>query len=112
MNNAGIITGEMIGEQLLNNPAYADEELLKPYRVGGERNDNPYVNFYWDFFAQGKPAYVDIAYPTMQDMVELIKDTGGIPIPVSYTHLDVYKRQVKDSGEIARFLLSLILWFY
>ncbi|WP_276933294.1 PHP domain-containing protein [Dielma fastidiosa] len=80
MNNAGIITGEMIGEQLLNNPAYADEELLKPYRVGGERNDNPYVNFYWDFFAQGKPAYVDIAYPTMQDMVELIKDTGGIPI--------------------------------
>lgn len=80
MNNAGIITGEMIGEQLLNNPAYADEELLKPYRVGGARNDNPYVNFYWDYFAQGKPAYVDVAFPTLQDMVELIKDTGGIPI--------------------------------
>lgn len=80
MNNAGIITGEMIGEQLLNNPAYAQEELLMPYRAGGNRNDNPYVNFYWDYFAQGKPAYVEVVFPTLQDMVELIKDTGGIPI--------------------------------
>ncbi len=80
MNKSGIITGEMIAEQLLNNPEYAQAELLRPYRVGGSRNDNPYVNFYWDFFSQGKPAYVEVVFPTLKDMVELVKDTGGIPI--------------------------------
>ena len=27
---------------------------LLPYREGGARGDNPYVNFYWDFYSQGK----------------------------------------------------------
>ena len=79
-NATGVISGEMIGEQCLLNEEYNDLELFKPYREGGNRSDNPYVNIYWDFFAQGKIAHVPISFPTLKDMLELIKDTGGIPI--------------------------------
>lgn len=79
-NNTGIITGEMIAEQCLLNESFNNCELLDPYRTGGSRSDAPFVNFYWDFFSQGKIAYAPMNYPTLKDMVELIKDTGGIPI--------------------------------
>lgn len=79
-NNTGIITGEMIAEQCLLNESFNNCELLDPYRAGGSRSDAPFVNFYWDFFSQGKIAYAPMNYPTLKDMVELIKDTGGIPI--------------------------------
>lgn len=41
-------SGEMFAEVLLAMPEYANHPLLKPYRSGGERSDNPYVNFYWE----------------------------------------------------------------
>ena len=42
-------TGEMFAEVLLGREEYKDHPLLLPYREGGARGDNPYVNFYWDF---------------------------------------------------------------
>lgn len=42
----------MFGEALLKDERYVDHELLKPYRSGGSRSDNPYVNFYWDYYVQ------------------------------------------------------------
>ena len=60
----GIVTGEMIAEAALvqdpENPA------LLPYRPGGARSDNPYVNIYWDFFSQGKPGYVPVAFQSLE----------------------------------------------
>lgn len=50
-------TGEMFAEYLLAHPAYLEHPLLKPYRAGGERSSNPYVNFYWDYYSQGKPCH-------------------------------------------------------
>lgn len=75
----GIITGEMIAEAALvrENQGHS---LLKPYFPGGERADNPYVNFYWDFFSQGKVAYVEIAYMDLSQAISLILETGGIPV--------------------------------
>lgn len=80
MNVNGIITGEMIAEDVLSNPLYENSDLLLPYRAGGERSDNPYVNFYWDFFAQGKACYVKIEYPSLPEIVRLIQETGGYAI--------------------------------
>lgn len=37
-------TGEMFAEYLLAQPEYNDHPLLVPYRAGGARSDNPYVN--------------------------------------------------------------------
>jgi len=76
----GVYTGEMFGEVLLKDPRYMDNELLKPYREGGARSDNPYVNFYWDFYAQGKPCYTDIKFPSMEETIKNINDAGGIAV--------------------------------
>lgn len=69
--------GEIFAEVLLNKNEYMDHEILKPYREGGKRSDNPYVNFYWDFCAQGKPCYVEIKYPCLEETIALIRGNGG-----------------------------------
>lgn len=69
-------TGELIAEVLLTSDKYRSSPLLYPY-IAGDRSDNPYVNFYWDYCAPGKPCHVDIAYPDMQDVVTLIHRNGG-----------------------------------
>jgi 3',5'-nucleoside bisphosphate phosphatase len=78
--NQGIIEGEMIAEAALKDKRNADNELLKPFRSGGRRSDNPYVNFYWDICAQGKPAYAHIEYRSLQETVSTIKAAGGIAV--------------------------------
>lgn len=77
--NGKIPCGELIAEILLTNPKYYNKKL-KPYLNGGLRSDQPYINFYYDFFAQGKPAYVKIDYMSYNDALELILDNGGIPV--------------------------------
>jgi predicted metal-dependent phosphoesterase TrpH len=75
-----IWTGELFAEILLSKDVYKNSKLLKPYRAGGERSDNPYVNFYWDFYAQGKPCFTKIEYPTLGDTVNLIHKHGGVAV--------------------------------
>jgi len=67
----------MFAEILLGKSEYKDSELLFPYRKGGSRDDNPFVNFYWDFYAQGKPCYAKIKYPDLEETVSLIHRNGG-----------------------------------
>jgi len=70
-------TGELFAEVLLNKQEEAENPLLLPYRAGGSRSDNPYVNFYWDFCGPGKSCFVPIRYPDASEMIELIHRTGG-----------------------------------
>lgn len=72
-------SGELIAEVLLSKAKYDYPQLL-PYREGATRGDMPYINFYLDFFAQGKPAYVKVDYMSYKNVIELIADNGGIPI--------------------------------
>lgn len=76
----GIVTGELIAEILLKREDANRCEALLPYLPNGNRCDNPYVNFYWDYFSQGKPAYVPIKYISLSDAVDLIHSTGGIAV--------------------------------
>lgn len=69
--------GELFAEVLLAKPEYAAHPLLQPYRPGGSRSDNPYVNFYWDYYAQGKPCYVNMEYPPMRDITAIIHRNHG-----------------------------------
>lgn len=78
--NGKLPCGELIAEVLLNNPVYHSNKKLSPYMKGGERSDMPYINFYHDYFAQGKPAYVKINYMDFHDAVSLVKSNGGIPV--------------------------------
>lgn len=76
----GIVTGELIAEILLQRQDATEYELLSPYLDGGARSDNPYVNFYWDYFSQGKPAYVPVHFISLAEGVELFHDAGGIAV--------------------------------
>ena len=73
-------TGERFAEAIMQKDAYRDHPMLKPYRPGGARSDNPYINFYWDFYAQGKPCYVEMQFPSMQQALELIHSSGGVAV--------------------------------
>lgn len=73
----GSWSGEMFAEVLLARPEYRDHPLLQPYRPGGSRSDNPYVNFYWDYYAQGKPCHAEMQYPSMEEIVDTIHRNGG-----------------------------------
>ena len=73
-------TGEMFAEVLLAMPEYENHPLLRPYRPGGERSDNPYVNFYWDYYSQGKPCYAKIDYPAMEEIIDIIHRNHGIAV--------------------------------
>ena len=70
----------MFAEVLLNDERYTDHELLKPYREGGPRSDNPYVNFYWDYYAQGKPCYTEVVFPSLEETIQIINNHGGIAV--------------------------------
>ncbi len=75
-----VITGEMLAEIILQDPENAQVALLTDYRPGGKRSDNSYLNFYWDFCSQGKPAFVPIDYINAEELIRIIKSTGGIPV--------------------------------
>ncbi len=76
----GILTGEMIAETALRDERNNDSEVLKPYREGGSRCDNPLINFYWDFLSQGKVAYVKTEFVSASQAIQVIKNAGGLAI--------------------------------
>jgi len=73
-------TGELFAEILLANPAYADHPLLLPYRPGGAEADNPFVRFYWDFYAPGKPCHVKEIYPSLSQVTQIIHRHHGAAV--------------------------------
>lgn len=77
VSHNGVWTGEMFGEVILEKEEYKDHPLLVEYRPGGSRSDNPFVNFYWDFYAQGKPCYTEIVFPSLQEAIDLVHAHGG-----------------------------------
>jgi len=77
INKREIWTGEVFAEVLLAREEYLDHEVLRPYRKGGTRGDNPYVNFYWDYYAQGKPCYSTLIFPDLTEAIDMIHTNGG-----------------------------------
>lgn len=100
----GVITGEMIAEVALEDSKNDNNELLVPYREGGSRSQNPLVNFYWDYCAQGKVAYYPIKFRTIDEIIQMIKDAGGFAVLAHpgnniKTNVDVFKKII-DKGVI------------
>ena len=96
----GVITGEMIAEVALEDSRNVENKLLYPYREGGSRSQNPLVNFYWDYCAQGKIAYYPIKFRTIDEIIEMIKDAGGFAV-LSHpgnnikTNVDVFNKIIE-----------------
>lgn len=80
LSRNGVVNGEMIAEAAMKFDNGHVNPLLKPYYENGSRSDNPYVNFYWDYCAQGKPAYVKVKLISLQEAIKVIEGSGGVPI--------------------------------
>lgn len=76
----GVVVGEMIAEAALSDARNQSNPLMHPYFPGGSRCDNPCLNFFWDFCAQGKPAFIPVNYISFEEAVKLIRDTGGTAV--------------------------------
>lgn len=92
---------EEMAELILEDERNAGHPLLLPYREGNARADMPLINFFWDFFGRGKPCHVEIAFPPLARMVEVIRSNGGVPViahigaNVKSGHTDVIGDMVK-----------------
>lgn len=75
-----VIVAETIAEVVLKDPRNDDNALLAEFRPGGKKSDNPPVNFFWEFCAQGKPAYVEMNYISFEKAVNLVKNAGGAAV--------------------------------
>jgi len=67
-------TGELIAEVMLADEKY-HTPLLQPYMEGGDRSDMPYINFYLDYFAQGRPAFVPVEYMDYREALSLVRES-------------------------------------
>lgn len=76
----GVITGEMIAEAALEKEENKENPLMLPFYPGGSRSDNPFVNFYWDFCAKGKAAYVPMNFISLEQAVNLVHRSGGMAV--------------------------------
>ena len=80
LSRNGVVTGEMIAEAAMQFDKDHVNLLLKPYYKNGSRSDNPYVNFYWDFCSQGKPAYAEVNFISLPKAIKVIEENGGTPV--------------------------------
>lgn len=74
----GMFTGPVIAGALFAKPEAREHPLLQKYFNGESKN--PLSDFYWDFIAQGKPAYVPSEYFSLKEIVDIIHRTGGVSV--------------------------------
>jgi hypothetical protein len=96
----GVVTGEMIAEAALAYDAKAENPLLDPYRGEGARSDNPYVNFYWDYCSQGKPAYTPFDFMNLDQAIDVIVSHQGVPV---LAHPGI---NIKEESELLEAILA------
>ena len=76
LTSSGIVTAEMIVKETLENTLYDENEVVKQYK----NTDNGFQRLYMDYFAQGKPCYVQVELPELNDVIESIKATNGLVV--------------------------------
>lgn len=77
-NASGIVSEEMIIHEVLNNPLYDTVPFLQKYLK--EDRKNAYRHLYLDYFSPNKSCYVKGDTLSLDDVVSIIKETGGTSI--------------------------------
>ena len=72
-------TGVSYLKALLEREENRKDPRLRVY-IDGERSDSPYLNFYLDYLAGGRPASVPIRFISTPEAIHLVRSLGGIPI--------------------------------
>ena len=99
-NRFQIVSPEMIARQILSDSEYRKTKLLQPYLTGSKK-DKPITYFIEDFFGKKGPAYVAIAHPSVEDMIALVKASGGVPV------LAHPMRSLKDDPHLINEIIEL-----
>ena len=72
-------TGVSYLRALLERGENRGDPRLKDY-IDGARSDSPYLNFYLDYLAGGRPASVPIRFISTPEAIRLVRSLGGISI--------------------------------
>jgi predicted metal-dependent phosphoesterase TrpH len=72
-------TGVSYLKALLEKEENRADPRLRIY-IDGERSDSPYLNFYLDYLAGGRPASIPIRFISTPEAIQLVQSLGGIPI--------------------------------
>jgi predicted metal-dependent phosphoesterase TrpH len=72
-------TGVSYLKALLEREENRGDPRLKDY-IDGPRSDSPYLNFYLDYLAGGRPASVPIRFISTPEAIRLVRSLRGIPI--------------------------------
>ena len=72
-------TGVSYLNALLAREENRGDPRLKAY-IDGERSESPYLHFYQDYLAGGKPASVSIQCISTPEAIQFVRSLGGIPI--------------------------------
>ena len=72
-------TGVSYLNALLEREENRADPRLKAY-IDGERSDSPYLNFYLDYLAGGRPASVPIRFISTPEAIQVVRSLGGITI--------------------------------
>ncbi len=72
-------TGVSYLNALLEREKNRADPRLKAY-IDGERSDSPYLNFYLDYLAGGRPASVPIRFISTPEAIQVVRSLGGITI--------------------------------
>lgn len=73
------ITGDIIAHRVLDDPAFRNHPLLQPYRKEAPESHD-YEAFAQDFFGPEGPCFVAVRQPKFEDIIDIIKLTGGVPV--------------------------------
>ncbi len=72
-------TGVSYLKALLERDENRKDPRLSAY-IDGERSDSPYLNFYLDYLAGGRPASIPIRFISTPEAIQFVQSLGGIPI--------------------------------
>ena len=76
----GLFNGPTIAAALFAKPEARKHPLLTKYFTEEAKQANPLSDFYWDFIAPGKPAYIPAQYFSLQEILKVIHRTGGVSV--------------------------------
>ncbi len=72
-------TGVSYLNALLAREENREDPRLRAY-IDGERSKSPYLNFYLDYLAGGKPASIPMQFISTPQAIQLVRSLGGISI--------------------------------
>lgn len=75
-----IPVGGVLAETIIINEKNHKHPDLQPYIKGGNKSDQPYFNFFLDFFTEGKKAFIALENYNSLEVIRLIKKIGGVPV--------------------------------